>query len=78
MSCYDELNYHSGWEGSIEIPSINLALELLEKVRDKQDKGSFENVLLIYKFAKKPLTEDQLLSMSVIAEAYRVGSVLFG
>jgi hypothetical protein len=47
MSCYDELNYHSGWEGSIEIPSINLALELLEKVRDKQDKGSFENVLLI-------------------------------
>lgn len=78
MSRYDEINSHPDWEGAFEIPSIDIALDLLTKVRDKQDKLSYESVLLIYKLAKKPQTEDQLLSMNIITEAYRIGTILFG
>jgi hypothetical protein len=75
MKGYDEM---SNRDGPVEIPSVDKAFGLLGKVRDEQDGMAFKAVLQIYRQAPKAETEEQLIAMNIISEAYKIGSILFG
>jgi len=62
---------------NIEIPTIDVAFKLLEKVRDKQEKEAFEMVIRIYEQGAKVESEEQLIAMSIISDAYRIGCIIF-
>ncbi|HEY4787285.1 MAG TPA: hypothetical protein VIH57_14600 [Bacteroidales bacterium] len=74
MKVSDEINNPIN---PIKIPTIDEALELLGQVRDKQNRMAFETVLRIYGYAPKAESEEQLLAMNIISNAYWVGCILF-
>lgn len=77
MGISDEINDWINKKGNMEIPSIDIAFKLLEKVRDKQDREAFDIVLRIYERGAKVDTEEQLIAMSIISDAYRIGCIIF-
>jgi hypothetical protein len=77
MSHYDEISERIGWFGASDIPTVETARELLRKVMDEQCEVSFEEVLRIHRFAPVPYTDEELIALDIITQAYRIGSLIF-
>lgn len=77
MSVYDEISNRIGWFGAVDIPSAEFAKNLLQKVLDEECQSSFETVLKIHRFAPAPVTEEEIIALDFICEAYRIGKLIF-
>jgi hypothetical protein len=77
MSTYEEISERIGWFGAADIPTVEAARELLAKVMDEHCKASFEKVLRIHRFAPVPYTEEELIALEIIIQAYKIGSLIF-
>lgn len=78
MSVFTEVSKKIGWASKpIQIPTVEEAQLLLEKVRDKKDKQAFETVFKLHRFAPCPVNHVENDAMLIIWDAFNLGMQIF-